>query len=332
MSGTNLAVVQNDVADFGVGSLDGVFDQQSTPAAPQIVTPSSPPAAAPAGQQPSPEAPAARANGQQGQPSGDGEQAMVPSSRLREASERARAAETRAQALELKLAEFGGYLEALSRQQQAAPQPQGVPQEQAPPIPDLIDQPAEFAGWVVSMADRRAREIVATEFGPLLQQFRDLRLFASDRAAEAKYGREAIRAATAAAVNAGLKDHFMALADPVGEAVSWYQGAQVVSTYGSDPVTVKQKVASELLADPAFRQQILAAAGIQVPQQPAPQAPPQARAPNGFAPASAPQPVAPPPLGGAPSAAGAAAPMGMGSPQSSLDAMFAERNKVWFGG
>jgi hypothetical protein len=157
------------------------------------------------------------------------------------------------------LAKAEGYILALSQQQQ-----QAQPQQQAQ-VPDHITDPNGWAAYVQNQARAEAAAIAReqqAQFQRVIetqaQQQRMIAVKSSEANARAIYGTQAqdlIAKATHAAVDAGLKDQFMNTADPVGEAIRWYQGAQVSRQYGNDPNTVRQRVAAELLKDPAFRAQ-----------------------------------------------------------------------------
>lgn len=89
----------------------------------------------------------------------------VPAGRLREESERRRAAEERQMELERRLLEQNGRLEELSRRVNAPPaQPQLTPEqrrqqeEAADPRPDMFLEPEKYEQWVFRQAEKRAEQ------------------------------------------------------------------------------------------------------------------------------------------------------------------------------
>lgn len=81
----------------------------------------------------------------------------VPPGRLREQTQRATAAEERAQALERQVAEMNGRLAEISARTNAPPQRQP---EAPPPRPDPFSDPEGYERWADDRAERRAAAIV----------------------------------------------------------------------------------------------------------------------------------------------------------------------------
>lgn len=92
----------------------------------------------------------------------------VPPGRLREQTQRATAAEERAQALERQVFEMNGRLAELSARQNAPPQRQQ--QTEAPPKPDMFAEPEKYEAWVIAEAERRADVRTSQRFAEFQQQ------------------------------------------------------------------------------------------------------------------------------------------------------------------
>lgn len=281
-----------------------------TPAAPQ------PPAGPAAGQPGTPTpAPAQNAQAQEEPP-------LVPSFRVREETEKRRNAETYAEQMRGQNIQLMATLEAIlaaQPQQQAQPaQPQAPAQ---PQLPDLIDDPVAYAAAVKKMAEDAAKELVAQQTAPLQKQMTEQRLDSSWERAVSTHGQEVASAATKAAKEAGLQDRFMATADPVGEAVTWYNRQLAAQQFGTDPATIKSRVEQQLMQNPAYLEQLLNQARAIVAQAqgtPPPQAQP-----------AAPQVVAPPSFAGQPRAQGAVPPGTVVRTADAVNAMFADRKAQW---
>jgi len=232
--------------------------------------------------------------GQQGAPSQEqgGDQGLVPSFRLREATERARTAETQSQQLlaalnqqAAQIAELRGFVQGAAQGQQ--PAPAAAPDFQ---IPDVIQDPLGYARTIQAVVRQVAESTIVGMLGQARGEIVNLKLDMSDSIAEAVYGRDLIKAATHAAVAAGLKDSFMARPNPVVAACQWYQTQVTTQKYGGSPDAVRQAVFQELLQDPNALAQLVASAQGKPPQQ---------RAPAGQQPPTNP-PRLPPSFGGVP--------------------------------
>ena len=158
----------------------------------------------------------------------------IPSWRLREETQRRRQAEEQLAQLSAREAQLRHYFE---RQQQ---------QQQQPKLPDLIEQPAEFAQYLTAMFQQE-REQLRLEF----EQHEIKRsLWRADRA----YGEE-FRKAYEAFDRSGddlllarVKNAF----DQGEEIMSWYRERSTLREIG-DPKAYRAKLEAELLADPEFR-------------------------------------------------------------------------------
>lgn len=306
---------------------------EAAPQAPQSAVPSSqPPVYDPSRQQPQ-ATPAAGADGlpaqaqpdqgavdpsQAAQPHGQQDQGMVPSFRVREEASARRAAEDQARRLALENAEMQGMLRAvLAGQQPGEPQPA----PQAPQPPDMYTDPVGYAEWMQTQIETAARNAMRQEAQAVQAQASREKLATSDMRARMVYGDQAdalIADATHAAVQAGLRDRFMATSDPVGNAIRWHQQQVAAQRYGSDPATVRTRVAQELMNDPTFMQQMAAKLGVPVaPQAANPQVPPG---------------VPPPSLSAAPRHGQVMPAAPMQATQTALESMFSSRRNAFGAG
>lgn len=196
----------------------------------------------------------------------DGE--MVPVGRFRQVIAQRNAEADRYRALEADFNRLAGYVQAMMAQtpqqgQQSQPQQAQQPQVQ---IPDPGLDPAGFVRamqeqtqQMVEAATRQVQTETQRQLEQANAQVRHANMKASEAAARATFGPQApalIKAATTAAVQAGLKDQFMSGPDPVGSAIRWYQQQVTQQRYGADPNTVRARVGAELMRDPQFVQQV----------------------------------------------------------------------------
>jgi hypothetical protein len=198
----------------------------------------------------------------------------IPPGRLREANERARAAETERDKLkaenatalaasrkevdELK-AKFDGVLAALQRQQPVQQQPQQQPE--ADKVPDLFEDPKGFVDHLTkgftSELSKRDQQMEALRVETSLQMAHAIHKEAFDKAYEA-----------VAKLDPRNPDHQMTVrriyaAPNPGEAlVDWHKRNETLRVVGDDPTKYRETVAAEvrqaLLADPEFRKQVIA--------------------------------------------------------------------------
>lgn len=206
-------------------------------------------------------------------PKVDEPQGRVPAGRLREQTERTRAAETERDALKARLeaAEAEGqrkidalraeFMAALRQQPRPAdqPKPADAPKPDAPP--DLFENPNAFADYL--------RNGVKSELAAMQQQMREDRINASMESAKGRHGEafDKAFAALKAVAQTGSPDG-RALAQRLtsspnpGEAVvSWHKRQETLREVGDDPTAYKAKIAEDtrkaLMADPVFRKELL---------------------------------------------------------------------------
>ena len=151
------------------------------------------------------------------------------------------------------MAEMRGYLQAVEQgrmQQQQAPAQLAAP----PPMPDPVMQPQEFANW----QEARFTEKLAAVEQRAIAQSEGVKSSTSFHSAAQQYGAATASAATKAAADAGLRDQFMRMPDPVGAAVQWHQQQQFLAAVGSDPNAWVDQQFQARLADPKFVEQYIA--------------------------------------------------------------------------
>lgn len=202
-------------------------------------------------------------------------QGRVPAGRLREQTERTRAAETERDALKARLeaaeadrrkeidalrAEFNGRL----AQFQPRPADQPKPADPAKPAgpPDLFEDSKGFADHLVNS--------VKAEIAAVQNQAREDRINFSMETAKTRHG-EIFNKAFAtlkglaqegSADNRALVQRLTAAPNPGEAVVAWYKRAETLREVGDDPAAYKAKIAEDtrkaLMADPEFRKQLLA--------------------------------------------------------------------------
>lgn len=185
----------------------------------------------------------------QAQASGD--EAHVPSWRLREQTERAEAAERR-------------FNEAQADWRRQFTELQGrLPKQEAAPAPDVFEDPNRFLEHGVSQA-----------VNPIKSEMVQLREFYSRREAVREFGQEKVDAAYKAIAD-GMQSRdpevfatyqrAMQSMDPFGDIVRWHQQKSIYQQIGADPEAWFNKQLEERLAkDPAFQAKLLGQAQQQV--------------------------------------------------------------------
>lgn len=156
------------------------------------------------------------------EPAAPPQQHMVPLAELIETRKRAQFAEESAR----REAQRADQLEAM-RRQQAQPQPQVQP---------VIDPEVDPAGAFNALRAEMHQNLLVQN------------LNVSERYARDKYGDAVVDAATNAALESGYNQAFLRQADPYKATVEWYQGQQVRSEIGADPVAYRAKVEAEVRA------------------------------------------------------------------------------------
>ncbi|MBV8664616.1 MAG: hypothetical protein JO107_16125 [Hyphomicrobiales bacterium] len=204
----------------------------------------------------------------------DEHQGRVPAGRLREQTERTRAAETERDQLKAQVeaeransrkeidalkAQFDGVLAAL-RQQQPTQQPKATepPKPEAPP--DLLENPTAFAEYV--------RKGGQTEAQALRQEMAAMRVETSLQVAHARHG-DTFQAAFDAVKqldpnnqeNRDLVRRMYAAPNPGEALVQWHKRNEALKEVGDDPAKYRERIAEDtrkaLMADPEFRKQII---------------------------------------------------------------------------
>lgn len=179
-----------------------------------------------------------------------GGEAHIPSWRLREQTERAEAAERRAQQMQ------SDFERRFNELQSRLPKPE--PQA----APDVFENPDGFLQHGVN----RAIDPVKSEIG-------QLREFYSRKEATREHGEEKVKAAYDA-IAQGMQSRdpevvatyqrAMQSMDPYGEIVKWHQQKTIYSQIGNDPEAWFNKQLEERSKDPAFQAKLLGQAQQQV--------------------------------------------------------------------
>ena len=194
----------------------------------------------------------------------------VPSGRLREASEKARAAEAERDALKAKfeaqetesrkaISDLNAKLELLLRQQAQQPQPKVEAQAPVAP-PDIFEDPVGYQKYVAEQMEARLQA--------QSQQFEARRIDSSMEMAKERHGDtfDAAFNALKAVSNSGPEgrqfvQRLVSSPNPGEATVKWHQRQEALKEIGSDPAAYKARVAEELkqqlAADPDFRKQLI---------------------------------------------------------------------------
>ena len=185
------------------------------------------------------------------------DEGRVPSWRLRELRESREAAERKA--------------EEYSRQSYAQQQQLAALQRQLADLQRPKQEPVDFFQNPDGALDQRLT--------PLEEKFTafesKLVLRASRAEAMAEHGVKSVREMEAAVEKASREGHpeinllvaqMRASDDPVGVAMQWHKRNKMMDVTGGDPDAYRQRVADELLKDPAFQAKVIEAARGQAPQ------------------------------------------------------------------
>ena len=202
-------------------------------------------------------------------------QGRVPAGRLREQSERARAAEAERDALKAQLAEkqaesdrklaeltakMEGFMQAARQAPQPAPKPAEAQQPEA--APDLFEDPKAYLEYVNKTIEARTNA--------LQEQMRRSALETNLQMARVRHG-QTYEAAESALKgldfrnpeNVDLVKRLENSPNPGEALVAWHKRNEVLREVGEDPAAYKARIAEEtrkaLAADPTFRQELLAA-------------------------------------------------------------------------
>jgi hypothetical protein len=162
---------------------------------------------------------------------------MVPLSELLSEREKRRAKEEAFLRADAQREIYERQLQQLQRTQPQAPEAQ-QPQQQNQGIPDPIIDPQGFIEYQTN----------AIKF-QMANQNADI----SEYRAQQKYGAEAVEAAKAAAIQAGLGMKFLYRPDPYEDVMAWHKRANFIQKVGPDPdayeKSIREKVRNEVLAE-----------------------------------------------------------------------------------
>jgi hypothetical protein len=181
---------------------------------------------------------ASEEDGEEPEPTRSEDRGRIPSSRLREETERRRAIEQERDTLRAQLAAFQVH-------QQQRPQPQ---QEQ-PAKPDIWSDPEAWA------ADQRAQ---------IAQEFTARHVNAALAEAHEQHGDEFVAAYRqltslnpADPVARATVQRIWDAPNPGKAIMRWHGEQQILREVGGDPSAYKQRVAKEIMSDPEFRRQLV---------------------------------------------------------------------------
>lgn len=243
-----------------MGTEEDIF-ASATADPPQAETPT-PEAAAPEPQQTGQEPAAAESAAPQDQPAQP--QHQVPLAELLNTRERAQKAERELEDARRAIAEIQRHQQAAQQQRQ----PQGPP--------DQFQDPEGYTNWI--RQDRQALQQTVE------QHIQALKLDWDERFARMQHGDLYDEAQKAFLEEAGpngfgglknpaLVAQVMASQSPNSAVVDWYKREKTLKEFGSDPSAYKQKLRQELLADEAFRSEVIEAIKSGVSAQPQGQRP-----------------------------------------------------------
>ena len=126
------------------------------------------------------------------------------------------------------------------------------PQQPPAPAPDIFDNPAAY---------------VQAQVNPAIEAQNRAMIYNARLTAEARFGEDKVTAAQAAfddllsrrQMDPVEYQKVMNSPNPFAEAVRWHQRHQTISEVGTDPAAYRERVLSEAMQDPAFRQKAMEA-------------------------------------------------------------------------
>lgn len=208
------------------------------------------------------------------QPEKDG---RVPSARLREQTDKARAAESERDTLKAQLtardgefAALKGQLDLVVRQLgelQRMPRAdaKGAEPTKAEAIPDPLVDPNGYIGHIVKQLDEK----LSSQLSPLQQQMERNRVNMSMNMAQWRHGDNFAKAYEAMGkldprnpAELQLGQALIGASDPGEEMVQWFNRQETLREVGADPAKYRERIAAQtresLMKDPEFRKQLLA--------------------------------------------------------------------------
>lgn len=173
------------------------------------------------------------------EPSEKGNDAMVPSWRLREIREAREAAQREAERERQERSRVEAELNAARFQMQQWQQRQAQPPQE---IPDPLADPTGYDRHVSSMLDNKFKEMEANFSFRLahVQHGDTFEKAYSDLLSRVQRG------------DIGLRDQILSSGDPGASLVSWYKREQTIARVGDDPEAYRSKVLEDALNDEAF--------------------------------------------------------------------------------
>jgi hypothetical protein len=182
---------------------------------------------------------AAKEDGEEPEPTRSEDQGRIPSSRLREETERRRAIEQERDTLRAQLAAF-----------QVSQQQRQQPQQEQPAKPDIWSDPEAWAAQQQAQFEQRmvARHVQASLVDAQEQHGEEFD--AAYKALTSLPQGDPIARATV--------QRIWDAPNPGKALMRWNGEQQILRQAGGDPSAYKQSVAKELMSDPEFRRQMLA--------------------------------------------------------------------------
>jgi hypothetical protein len=197
---------------------------------------------------------------------------LVPSARLREQTEAARAAQAERDAIKAQaeldklasrkeVADLNAKYDALiALQKQQAPAAPKAVEPEKPEIPEILEDPRAFVNHVTKQVDERVAQVMRDVRNRFLDQ--------SMNVAKARHGEVFDKAYAALrahdpqnAQQRAFVNSILDQPDPGEAAVTWFKRQEAMREIGEDPTAyaarVKEDARKELLADQEFRRQIL---------------------------------------------------------------------------
>lgn len=203
----------------------------------------------------------------------------IPSWRAREISEAKRAAAERAERAEAQAKEAAARWEAAQRENaEIKRRLDELTKTKAPETVNLFENPEAF----VTSVQEQQKQIAAL----VAEQVQAVRLENNLQLAHYKYGDEFTAAydavmKTKASGDLRTIEAIKSAVNPGEALVQWHRQQRALTEFGTDPDAYRQKVRDELMKDPEFRAQIVAALKAEATgQQPTSAAPAQSRPNN----------------------------------------------------
>lgn len=188
------------------------------------------------------------------QDDGSEPEARIPSGRLREEADARRRAEAERDAEREERRRDRERMDALERELRDFRRPAQREEAKPEPYPDVFSDPSGFSGRVMGDAERAVKaaeeRMEMRFFNASLEDARDQNPEAFDKAFEAARRADAV-----------VKQRIRQAANPGRELMRWHRQQEAVREYGDDPAAYRKRLREDLLKDPDFRKEAMAAWG-----------------------------------------------------------------------